>query len=397
MPRNTWFNIQAKSADTAEIDIFDEIGFWGVTAKDFVNQLRGFSGLKHITLNIDCPGGSCDDGFTIFDAIKSTSANVTANIIGTAASMASVIMLAAKKITIAENGRVMIHRVTAGGMGNPDDLDAVARIARQFEDRIVKLYVERTSAKETQVREWMQAEMGTWFFGQDAVDAGFADEVKTGAKAKAFKPEWAPLFTMLPSARLFDKRSPASPPDDSAATTIPDSMKLTAEQKTRLHALLRKTDLSDSEKSELQNLSNIASKEGYDAAAAILVEDQAAARAQQNFTFTAEMQTAMNTAIQTAVNTAVATAIQPLTERITTAENLVKAGIPDAAGGRKGVDGAGGSEEGGGESILDQLKNIDDPTDRAEFYRAHKAEIQTAHFAEKKAEASKLKQKQKVA
>lgn len=36
----TWFNIQAKANDTAEISIFDEIGFWGVTAQQFAKDLK---------------------------------------------------------------------------------------------------------------------------------------------------------------------------------------------------------------------------------------------------------------------------------------------------------------------------------------------------------------------
>jgi len=48
----------------------------------------------------------------------------------------------------------------------------------------------------------MKAQMGTWFFGQEAVDAGFADAV-VSTKARNFKASWAPLFTMLPAA-LFD-------------------------------------------------------------------------------------------------------------------------------------------------------------------------------------------------
>lgn len=207
----TWFNIAAKDGGTAvEIDIFDEIGFWGITAKDFVTELRGKLGnASSLTLNIDCPGGDCSDGFTIFDAIKQArdaGVKVTANVTGLAASMASVIILAAEKIRIAENGRVMIHRVTAGGFGNADELEAVSEVARQFEDRIVGLYVARSGKKEEEIRELMKTPIGTWFFGEEAVQNGFADEVIKGAKAKAFQPRWASKFAMLPAA-LFDMQS----------------------------------------------------------------------------------------------------------------------------------------------------------------------------------------------
>ena len=201
MTSQTWFSFRA-SADSLTIDITDEIGYFGVSARDFANQLKALPNAKTITLNLDCPGGDCNDGFTIYDALTSSGAEITVNITGLAASMASVIMLAGKTINIAENGRVMIHRVTGGAMGNADEMDAATKLMRQFEDRIVGLYVKRTGKDEDEIRDLMKAQMGTWFFGQEAVDAGFADAV-VSTKARNFKASWAPLFTMLPAA-LFD-------------------------------------------------------------------------------------------------------------------------------------------------------------------------------------------------
>ena len=216
--KKNWYSITNKGDAECVIDIFDEIGMWGVSAKDFAEQLRGVGKIKSLTLNLDSPGGDCNDGLTIYDAIKASGASVTVNVIGLAASMASVIMLAADagKIRIYENARVMIHRVTGGAFGNSDDLDAATKLVKQFEDRIVSLYVARTGKDEAEIRDMMKAQLGTWFFGQEAVDAGFADSVISGVKAKAFKAQWAGLFTMLPAA-LFKGNEKAI---DTAAQTV---------------------------------------------------------------------------------------------------------------------------------------------------------------------------------
>jgi len=195
-----WFAITASSSGSLVIDIFDEIGMFGITAKDFVAKLRAAGTAREITLNIDCPGGDCNEGFTMYDALIASGAQITVNITGLAASMASVIMLAGNKIRIAENGRVMIHRVTGGARGNADEMDAAAKVMKQFEDRIVGLYVARSGKDETEIRELMKAQMGTWFFGEEAIAAGFADELMRGQKAAAFQPQWAAKFTMLPAA-----------------------------------------------------------------------------------------------------------------------------------------------------------------------------------------------------
>ena len=216
--KKNWYSITNKGDAECVIDIFDEIGMWGVSAKDFAEQLRGVGKIKSLTLNLDSPGGDCNDGLTIYDAIKASGASVTVNVIGLAASMASVIMLAADagKIRIYENARVMIHRVTGGAFGNSDDLDAATKLVKQFEDRIVSLYVARTGKDEAEIRDMMKAQLGTWFFGQEAVDAGFADSVISGVKAKAFKAQWAGMFTMLPAA-LFKGDEKAI---DTAAQTV---------------------------------------------------------------------------------------------------------------------------------------------------------------------------------
>jgi ATP-dependent Clp endopeptidase proteolytic subunit ClpP len=207
----SWFTIQNDATNNAlTIDIHDEIGYFGVSAKDFAAQLKAAGQPKNITLNLDTPGGDCNDGFTIYDALKNSGASITVNITGLAASMGSVIMLAGNKIRIAENGRIMIHRVTGGAMGNADEMDAAAKVIKQFEDRIVALYTERTGKDEVEIRDLMKAQLGTWFFGSEAIDAGFADELIKGTKARAFKAEWAAKFTMLPAA-LFDTRSSSTP------------------------------------------------------------------------------------------------------------------------------------------------------------------------------------------
>lgn len=222
MASPSWFTFRNSGSDSLTIDILDEIGGWGISAKDFANQLKALPHAKAITLNLDCPGGDCNDGFTIYDALTGSGADITVNITGLAASMASVIMLAGKTINIAENGRVMIHRVSGGAAGNPDDMEAAAKLMKQFEDRIVGLYVARTGLVEDEIRDMMKAQMGTWFFGQEAVDAGFADAV-IPTKARAFKNSWAPMFTMLPAA-LFDSAAadmePSTPSSDIAAEPV---------------------------------------------------------------------------------------------------------------------------------------------------------------------------------
>ena len=82
---NNWYNIK-NTDEIAEISIFDEIGDYGTSAKDFVEHISSI-GKKDITLRINSVGGSVFDGLAIYNALRSHSGFVNIKIEGLAASM----------------------------------------------------------------------------------------------------------------------------------------------------------------------------------------------------------------------------------------------------------------------------------------------------------------------
>ena len=118
----TWFSIENKAdKPAAEVFIFDEIGFWGVTAKDFANQLKGIEKDRKISLRINSPGGSVFDGTAVYNLIAERRDNVVAYIDGLAASMASVIAMAAGKVVMADNSMMMIHDPIGAAYGGSEE------------------------------------------------------------------------------------------------------------------------------------------------------------------------------------------------------------------------------------------------------------------------------------
>lgn len=349
MPAKTWFKITAKANNTIEVDILDEIGAFGISTEIFLSQLRSAKerGIKNLHLNIDSPGGACDDGLSIYDLARQFDGKVTAHVIGTAASMASIILLAADHRTVSENGRVMIHRPTGGVRGNPDDLQAGTDVVKQFEQRLIAIYVERTGQSEQTIRDAMKAQLGTWYFGEQAVAAGFAHKVNQSAKAKAFKAEWACLFTALPAA-LFDTTAKSEPPPRNEPDTI-----MTAAQKTRFRALLALAKRTSEEDTELATLQALATKEGYDDAAIKADNDADTITALNARLATLETQAkaAQDDADKLAKEKADAEAKAKdpaaLLERLNKLENLVKSGVINHAGGTKPIEGLkeGGEDE----------------------------------------------------
>lgn len=180
----TWFTITNKAeADSAEIDIFDEIGLWGVTVKDFATALKAVPMDRAITLRINSPGGSIFDGFAIFNQIAERRDKVTAKVIGLAASMATIIMLAAKKVVASENSTLMIHNPAAVVWGESKDMRDMADLLDKLQGQLVNTYTGKTGKAEKDVRAAMDAI--TWFTAKEAKDWGLVDEVGNAVKATA--------------------------------------------------------------------------------------------------------------------------------------------------------------------------------------------------------------------
>ena len=179
-----WYSMQALAApNAAEISIYDEIGMWGVTAKQFISDLKALGDVKDITVSINSPGGSVFDGLTIYNALRASGANVTVKVMGIAASIASIIAMAGKKIVMPENSFMMIHNPLNGIYGNADDMREMADILDKVGSSLVATYVARTGKSEEEVKALMDAE--TYMTAAEAKELGFADEVIPAVEAKA--------------------------------------------------------------------------------------------------------------------------------------------------------------------------------------------------------------------
>ena len=108
---------------------------------------------------------------------------VTARIEGIAASMASVIALAADEVIMSENSLYMIHNVWGGEVGESDDLRKAADLMDNMGERLINIFVSRSGQSEEQIRSWMDAE--TWFNSSEAQEAGFINLVEEPIKMAA--------------------------------------------------------------------------------------------------------------------------------------------------------------------------------------------------------------------
>ena len=179
-----WFTIECKHADQrATIYIFDEIGFFGVSAKDFAKQLKDLGEIREIELHINSPGGSVFDGLAIYNLLNRHAASITVFVDGLAASIASVIVMAGDTVIMPENALLMLHRPSGLVLGNADDMRRMAELLEKTEPGLIAAYRSKTGLSDKKIAELMHAE--TWLTAAEAVELGFADRIEDAVKIAA--------------------------------------------------------------------------------------------------------------------------------------------------------------------------------------------------------------------
>ena len=175
------FEARKRNNSTVEVNLFGEIGN-DVTSAAFIERLQSLQPYSHVIINVNSPGGSVVEGNAIYNYLMRSTAYITARIEGVAASMASVIVMAADTIIMPDNALLMIHDPSGSVTGGADDLRQMADLIDRFHASILNAYITRTKLPRERVESMMAAE--TWLSAADAVKLGFADEVE-GAVAIA--------------------------------------------------------------------------------------------------------------------------------------------------------------------------------------------------------------------
>lgn len=181
-----FYAIEAKqqgSQPIAELRIYDEIGFWGVTAKEFVQQLNAAAAeAEKIVVSINSPGGNVFDAFAIYNALVRHDLPVETRIDGVAASAASLVFMAGTERIMPENAMLMIHNAWIITAGTADELRNTAEMMDKVRDGIVAAYA-RSGEQEGEIIKMMNET--TWMSALDAQSMGFCTMLENPVKIAA--------------------------------------------------------------------------------------------------------------------------------------------------------------------------------------------------------------------
>lgn len=186
-----WTPVAAATDEEATITVFDVIGEdpWnggGFTARRASAALRSI-GARDVKVRINSPGGDMFEGIAIYNLLREHKHKVTVEVVGLAASAASIIAMAADDLVMGLGSFLMVHKAWGMVVGNEDDFRAAASVFAEFDGALSDIYEARTGVARAEIERMMRDE--TWMTASRAVDLGFADRVDS---ALALPEEAAP-------------------------------------------------------------------------------------------------------------------------------------------------------------------------------------------------------------
>lgn len=154
--------------------IYDLFDIEATSPNRVLDELEQANG-EDVEVIINSGGGDVFAGSEIYTELKSYQGNITTKVVGIAASAASVIAMAGKKVQISPTAQIMIHNVSSRGSGDYRDFQHEADVLKNYNKSIASAYMIKTGMKEEELLALMDEE--TWFNAQQAKENKFVDEI----------------------------------------------------------------------------------------------------------------------------------------------------------------------------------------------------------------------------
>ena len=167
-------NIKGPIISNSDAWIYDWFGIEATSPNSVDRALEKANG-EDIEEEINSGGGSVFAGSEIYTALKSYKGNVTVKIVGLAASAASVIAMAGKKIIMSPTAQMMVHNVSSYAEGDYRNMEHTAEVLKSANNTIANAYRIKTGKMQEELLSLMDSE--TWMTAEKAKELGFIDEI----------------------------------------------------------------------------------------------------------------------------------------------------------------------------------------------------------------------------
>jgi ATP-dependent Clp protease protease subunit len=185
-----YWEFKNQTSTSADLYLYIEIASWGAgyaahSAQSFKAELDALGEIDTLNVYINSPGGDVFEGVAIANMVKRHKAKVIVHVDGLAASIASVIAMAADEIHMPNNSMMMIHNAWTYTYGNSNELREVADMLDKVNESIRQSYLlhagDRTD--EETIKTLMDKE--SWLTAQECFDYGLCDVLEDDVQIAA--------------------------------------------------------------------------------------------------------------------------------------------------------------------------------------------------------------------
>lgn len=166
-------SVRGSIVPSSEKWIYDRFGIDVTSPKEVQQALTEANG-EPVVVEINSGGGDIFAGSEIYTLLRGYGGNVEVQIVGLAASAASVIAQAGRS-KISPTGLFMVHNVSGSTYGDYRDMEHQKEVLETANRSVAAAYVEKTGKTLDELQQIMDHE--TWMDARKAVEYGFVDEV----------------------------------------------------------------------------------------------------------------------------------------------------------------------------------------------------------------------------
>lgn len=161
IPKNWW------SGEEVEGDFITPKG-----VRDLMEDIE----TENVELHLNSYGGSVFASVSIYNYLRTLNKTITVVIDGVAASGASLISMAGKKLIMPRNTTMMIHRASSFAWGNCNELRKVAETLEKLDNvTVFETYRSRFNGTDEELKTLIDTE--TWLSASECMEYGLCDEV----------------------------------------------------------------------------------------------------------------------------------------------------------------------------------------------------------------------------
>jgi ATP-dependent protease ClpP protease subunit len=171
------YNIKSM-AGVIVLEIYGEIGYWDYFVEYLRWQINEFGEDAPLTVRVSSPGGDPRVGLSLYQIIRDHKGS-TEGYIEYQCDSAATLPICACDYVLANKSpfEFMIHDPQmAMDWSTVEQGQALVDLTNKVRDDMVEAYVTKSGQSEAQIRSWMKETK--FFTSQEALDAGFVDEIK---------------------------------------------------------------------------------------------------------------------------------------------------------------------------------------------------------------------------